>query len=151
MLRWIAARSVVAGENGENDAENIARAKRFIESYNADVRPLEIEVNRSAWTANITGKEADFQKKQAAEEKLDLCLADPKQFAELKAIKQSGVSDPLLAREIAVLYLEYLEQQIPAELMKKIWPSRTPSSRRSTSSGPSSAARKSPTTTCGRY
>ena len=104
----------------EPEATADARAKQFIQRYEATVRPMEIEINHLWWTANITGKEADFQKKQAAEEKLDQCLADPKQFAELKAIKQSGVSDPLLAREIAVLYLEYLEQQIPAELMKRM-------------------------------
>ncbi len=120
MLGWIAAHSVVAGENGENDAENIARAKRFIESYNADVRPLEIAANRSAWTANISGKGEDYEKKQAAEEKVDLALADAKRFAELKAIKTTAVSDPLLAREIDVLYLEYLEKQVPAELLQKI-------------------------------
>jgi peptidyl-dipeptidase A len=97
-----------------------ARAKRFIERHEANVRPMEIEVNRLWWTANITGKEADFQKKQAAEEKLDLYLADPQRFAELKAVKLAGVSDRLLARQIAVLYLQYLEQQIPTELMKKM-------------------------------
>ena len=60
------------------------------------------------------------QKKQAAEDKLDLCLADPQRFAELKAIKDAGVRDPLLARQIAVLYLEFLGRQVPPELLKKI-------------------------------
>jgi peptidyl-dipeptidase A len=97
-----------------------ARAKRFVEQYDATLRPLEIEAARAFWTANVTGKEEDFQKKQEAEEKLELRLSDPAQFAELKAIKQGGVSDPLLARQIAVLYLEYLAKQVDPDLLKKM-------------------------------
>ena len=100
--------------------DNNSRAKRFVEQYEATVRPLEIEAARLFWTANITGKEADYQKKQEAEEKIDVCLADPERFAELKAIRQGGVSDPLLARQIAVLYLQYLEKQVDRELLKKM-------------------------------
>ena len=71
-----------------------ARAKRFIEQYEATVRPLEIEMNRATWNADITGKEEAFQKKQAAEEKLGLCLGDPQRFAELKAIREARPTDP---------------------------------------------------------
>jgi hypothetical protein len=42
--------------------DNNARAKRFVEQYEATLRPLEIEAARLFWTANITGKEADYQK-----------------------------------------------------------------------------------------
>ena len=78
---------LIAPAAAEN--ENDARAKRFVEYYEATVRPLEIEAARCFWTANVTGKEEDFQKKQEAEEKVDLCLSDPERFAELKAIKES--------------------------------------------------------------
>ena len=104
----------------ENDDGIDARAKRFVEYYEATVRPLEIEANRLSWIANVTGKEEDYAKKQAAEEKVDLCLADPQRFAELKAIKQAGVHSPLLAREITVVYLEALGKQLPPDLLKKI-------------------------------
>ena len=97
-----------------------AQAKKFVEYYVATVRPLEIEASRLSWIANVTGKEADYQKKQAAEENLDTCLANPKRFAELKAIKQAGVRDPLLARQMAVLYLEFLGRQVSPALLKKI-------------------------------
>jgi peptidyl-dipeptidase A len=100
--------------------DNDARAKRFVEYYETTVRPLEIEAALLYWTANITGKEEDYEKKQAAEEKLDIALSNPKQFAELKAVKQAGVSDPLLARQIAVLYLGYLRKQVDRDLLKKI-------------------------------
>lgn len=101
-------------------AENDARAQRFVEQYEATVRPLEIKAARAYWAANVTGKEEDFQKKQEAEEKVELALADPQRFAELKAIKEGGVAAPLLSRQIAVLYLEYLGKQVDPELLKKM-------------------------------
>ncbi len=104
----------------ESDKPNNARAMRFVQQYETTVRPLEIETNLLWWTASLTGKEEDFRKKQAAEEKLDLCLANPRKFVELKAIRRSGVSDPLLARQIDVLYRKYLSRQISPELLKKI-------------------------------
>ena len=60
------------------DGDNDARARRFVEYYNATVRPLEIEAARPFWTANVTGKEEDFRKKQEAEEKLESALSDPR-------------------------------------------------------------------------
>ena len=95
-----------------------ARAGRFIQHYEATVRPLEIEANRAAWIANLTGKDEDFKRKEEAETKLALALSDRRAFAELKAIQQDGLLDPLLARQIKVLYLEYLGKQIDPELLK---------------------------------
>jgi peptidyl-dipeptidase A len=97
-----------------------AQARKFIEYYEANVRPLEIEANRLSWVANVTGKEEDYLKKQAAEEKLDVCLSNSRNFALLKTIKEAGVRNPLLARQIAVLYLEFLGRQVPPELLQKI-------------------------------
>jgi peptidyl-dipeptidase A len=107
-----------ASQDKEQDVN--VRARRFIEYYDATVRPLEIEANRLSWVANVTGKDEDYAKKQAAEDKVDLCLSDSRRFAELKAIKESRVSNPLLARQIAILYLEYLGRQVPPELLQKI-------------------------------
>ncbi|MCE5267459.1 MAG: M2 family metallopeptidase, partial [Planctomycetaceae bacterium] len=115
-LTMAAASNAVAGELTPNDA----RAKRFIEQYEATVRPLEIQMNLCSWVANVSGKEEDFGKKEQAEQALDLKLSEPENFAELKAIKEAGVSDPLLARQIKVLYLYYLERQIPPALIKKM-------------------------------
>ncbi len=111
---------VAAGRAAAEESPTDARARRFIQQYEANIRPLEIEVNRTTWNADITGTDEAVQKKQEAEVGRDLALADPQPFAELKAIKEAGVSDPLLAREITVLYLEYLEKQVPPELLKQM-------------------------------
>lgn len=100
--------------------DNDARARRFVAEHEATNRPLEVEVARQWWAASTSGKDEDFRKKQEIETKLDLQLADPARFAELKAIKEQPIQDPLLARQIEVLYLVYLSRQVDPELLKAI-------------------------------
>lgn len=104
---------------GANDMPN-DRAAQFVRTHEATIRPLEIEVARKWWTANTTGKDEDYQAKAAAETRLDLALADPKAFAQLKSIREARPSDPLLARQIDVLYLQYLGRQVDPKLLEQI-------------------------------
>ncbi len=100
--------------------DNDSRARRFIARHEAAVRPLEIESNRCWWEANTTGSDAAFRKKEEIETRLSLLLANRETFAELKAIKQQPIGDPLVARQIAVLYLQYLGRQIDPELIREM-------------------------------
>ncbi len=105
---------------GNQGGDNNARAREFVREYETDVRPIMIEVNRRWWTANISGKDEDFRLKEEAETKLNSRLSDPKAFARLKAIRDGKIDDPILKREIALLYLEYLPKQVDAKLLKEI-------------------------------
>ena len=96
------------------------RAKQFIARHEAAVRPLETESNRRWWEANTTGSDEAFRKKEEIETRLNLLLANRETFAELKAIHAQPIQDPLVARQIAVLYLQYLGQQIDPELIKEM-------------------------------
>ncbi|MGA2617352.1 MAG: M2 family metallopeptidase [Thermoguttaceae bacterium] len=100
--------------------DNDARARRFIKSYEEAIRPMEIEVSRRWWDANVSGKDADYQRKAEAEARLEVRLSEPGPFAELKAIRRRPIGDGLAARQIAVLYLEYLPRQVDPELLKRI-------------------------------
>jgi len=108
--------SLNAGSGPVDDA----RARQFIAGHESRIRPLEKELSLAWWTANVSGKDEDFKAKEQAQNKLDEALADKATFAELKALKQLKLRDPLMARQIAVLYLMYLEKQVPDELLKKI-------------------------------
>jgi len=97
-----------------------ARARRFIAGYETSIRPLEIEVAQRWWRANVTGKEEDYARKEESENRLNERLADPAAFAELKAIRAARPADATLARQIEVLYLEYLACQLAPELLKQM-------------------------------
>jgi peptidyl-dipeptidase A len=100
--------------------DNGARARQFVAGHEAMVRPLEIEVGRQWWAASTSGKDEDFRKKQEAETRLDLQLADQAVFAQLKEIHQQPIRDRLLARQIEVLYRQYLARQVEPDLLKAI-------------------------------
>ena len=101
--------------------EMTERARKFVAAHESKVRPLERASNLAWWNANVTGKDEDFDKKIEAQNRIDEALADPEKFRELKEIKESGqIDDPILAREISVLFLQYLEKQVDPALLKKI-------------------------------
>jgi len=97
-----------------------ARARRFVGEYEARVGPLERAAALAWWNANVTGKDADFQAKEDAQNRLDAALGDREKFAELKALKAEPPADPVLARSAAVLYLAHLEKQVDPALLRKI-------------------------------
>src|SRR5205823_646702 len=60
--------------------------------------------------------------KVEAQHKIDEALSDRRLFARLKALemKRKEIDDPVTARAIRVLYLQYLEKQIDLELLRKM-------------------------------
>jgi peptidyl-dipeptidase A len=116
----MAWQSRVASAADSPTAEANHRAQAFITEHETRIRPLEIAVAKAWWNANTSGKDEDFAAKEQAQNELDRALSDAERFAELKAIREAKPSDKLLAREIEVLYLGYLEKQVPPELLRQI-------------------------------
>jgi peptidyl-dipeptidase A len=97
------------------------RAQKFIDGHVAKLRPLELRANQAWWDANISGKDEDFKRKEEAQNCIDEALADPAGFKELNAIKANGgIENPIVARQIEVLYLAYLEKQVDPALLRKM-------------------------------
>ncbi len=95
-------------------------ATRFVADYERNVRPIEIEAARTWWNANATGHDDDFAAKENAVNRLNAVLADPGKFETLKAIRASNLHDPVLSRQIEILYLKYLEKQLSPDLHQRM-------------------------------
>jgi peptidyl-dipeptidase A len=95
-------------------------ARELAAEHDRLIRPLEIEVGRAWWDANTSGKDEDFAAKEQAENRLNAALADRDRFERLKKIQAGQIADPVLARLIQVLYLQYLEKQIDPELLQRM-------------------------------
>jgi peptidyl-dipeptidase A len=95
-------------------------ARDFIRTHEERVRPLEKRSALAWWAANITGKDEDFKKKEEAQNQLDAALAETEPFTKLKHIRARKPQDKLLARQIEVLYLQYLEKQVDKELLRQM-------------------------------
>jgi peptidyl-dipeptidase A len=115
MALFMVARPLKAG------AGNLDRARDFIRAHVDKLRPLETRANLAWWNANISGRDEDFKAKEEAQNRIDEALANPAAFKQLKEIKgQGGLSDPLVARQIDLLYRTYLEKQVDPSLLKKM-------------------------------
>jgi peptidyl-dipeptidase A len=108
----------------DQPADPLAAAKQFVTDYERKMKVLELTANIAWWDANISGKDEDFKRKEEAQNKIDAALSDAKKFEVLKGIKAARddgkIADPIIAREVDVLYLMYLEKQVAPELLKKI-------------------------------
>jgi len=102
-----------------NAKEN--RLKEFITAHVAKVKPLDKQANLAWWDAYTTGDPKAYDRNSELTLQIRQIYSNPKEFAFLKELKQSGqVKDPLLARQLTVLYNAYLANQIEPELLKQI-------------------------------
>ena len=103
---------------GAESADEAAR--QVIADYMQNVVPLEIAANRAWWDANVSGKDEDFARKVEAENRLDAALSDSERFRRIEAVYKAGPKDPLLARQIELLYLRTREKQLPQALLERM-------------------------------
>jgi len=94
------------------------RMKAFVASYESKAIPLYRESALASWNANVTGTNEDFAKSEKASFDFAKIFADRKAFSELKEIKESNaMKDPILVREMEILYNGYLGGQVDTTLI----------------------------------
>lgn len=95
--------------------------KKLRDDYVAKFRPLAIESETAWWDASTTGDQAAFDRRKAAQGKLVELHSDKERFAQIDKLKDSGaIKDPVLARELDVMYRTHLSGQADPELQKQI-------------------------------
>ncbi len=93
----------------------------FIDDYLDVVEPLQRKAALLYWDAATTGSDESFKNYSEIDLRVRQIHSDPDKFAELQALKQSGaVQDEVLARQLDVLYNEYLPNQIDTTLLRQI-------------------------------
>jgi len=91
----------------------------FLQEFEAKFVPLSKEVALAAFQASISGQDEDFKRSADLQIQLNKITADPAEFARLKAFKKGGqVKEPLLKRQLDIIYDSYLENQIPVAQME---------------------------------
>ena len=97
------------------------RLKDFIANHVEKIETLQKEANLAYWNAALTGDEQDYKKYSDLELEIRKIYSDPADFGLLKAWKESGqINNPLLARQVDMLYNSYLENQIDPDLLGQI-------------------------------
>ncbi len=91
------------------------------ESYETRYRPLAIEAERTWWESNVTGADADFQRRKDADKAMVDFHSDSAAFAKLKSIKESNqLTDSMQKRLLELMYRNYLPYQADPKINKQI-------------------------------
>ena len=121
VLKSITILVLIAAISGCAQNAKEKQLQTFIDNHVAKVKPLSKENNLAYWAAATTGKEEDYDKVSELTLKLRQIYSDPNDFAMLKEMKASGeIKNPLLKRQLDLLYNGYLENQIEPDLLKQI-------------------------------
>jgi len=113
LAAWAAAGKPASGDE--------AAFRKFLKTYEARVMPLSRDAALASFQASISGKDGDYQKSSALQIQLNKASADPQEFASLKRFRKNGqVQEPLLKRQLDIIYDSYLESQIPGAQMEEM-------------------------------
>jgi peptidyl-dipeptidase A len=96
------------------------RMKEFISRYEATFIPIYKEAGLASWEANITGTDEAWARNEKASINYVNFFTDRAAFAEIKEMKESGmVRDAILARQLEILYNQYLSGQVDTALLSE--------------------------------
>ncbi|HBF35524.1 TPA: peptidase M3 [Candidatus Sumerlaeota bacterium] len=96
--------------------------RSFIAARTAELEPLYRDCGLACWDANITGKPEDFDRMATLQKQTLDIFSNTENFEKVKAFRADPAlkSDPLLARQIELLYNWYRGAQGDQELLKRI-------------------------------
>lgn len=113
----VAALFSVAGCKNAREVE----LEKIIREVQAKVEPLKVEAALASWNGDLSGKPEDFAKSTEAQMALRTVFSDKVTFAEIKAIRESGmIHNKSLARQCEVLYENFLQNQADTSLLRQI-------------------------------
>ncbi len=95
--------------------------QKFLNEYEKTIEPLMTKHNQAQWDAYITGKEEFFKTSTKLSLQIDQIHQNGQDFHYLKELQMAEVlSDPVLIRQLEILYPIFLSKQIDPDLNKQI-------------------------------
>jgi peptidyl-dipeptidase A len=95
--------------------------KTFLNDFESKVIPLTQDYNISYFEATTSGKEELYKKMEKLRIELTNLYSNKEDFSHLKRFKNSEqVKDPVLKRQLYLIYNTFLENQLDEEKLKKI-------------------------------
>lgn len=124
-LRFILPALLLAGlfsSCGTSEKDRMTEElKSFIKDFEEEVLPLHRQAAIAYFDATISGKEEDYTRAADIELQLTRVFARKDDFETLKRIRASNaVTEPLLRRQLDVLYASYLGKQIDDKRLEEM-------------------------------
>lgn len=93
----------------------------FLDTHNRLIAPLNKQAALAYFEATQTGKKEAYDRYADLSLAERLIYADPDAFGRIKAFKDgSKIHDPVLLRQLTLLYNAFLANQVPPELLERI-------------------------------
>src|SRR3954452_20892534 len=88
-------------------------ARTFIEEFTLRIEPVDVELGLADWRLNVTGDERYKEEATAARMRWMELFSDPHAFATISDHyrERAAIADPLLRRQVDLLYRMFAEQQ----------------------------------------
>ena len=84
-------------------------------------KPLRIAASKAWYTASVSGSDADFAASKETDQALDAFSADAERFAAVRALRErTDITDPLVKRQIELMYLSMLSKQVEPDMLARI-------------------------------
>ncbi len=97
------------------------RLRLFIDQHVVRIKPLMKNENLAYWNAATTGASEEYERYSELQIEIRKIYSDSDDFKLLKEVKENDkIKDPLLSRQLDILYNDFLENQIDTTLMKEI-------------------------------
>jgi len=94
--------------------------KNFLTQYENQVQPLMKKMNLASWEANVTGNSEKYAEAACAEKGLTKLLSNKNEFAKVKIFLKSEIKDPLLKRQMQLIYNSYAANQGDEKVLNEI-------------------------------
>jgi peptidyl-dipeptidase A len=92
----------------------------FIESFVAELQPLELQHNNAYWLANTTGEARHEEESARLDAAMRKMFARREPFAMLSRLRETGaLADPHLDRQLTLLHLAHRARQLPPEMIEQ--------------------------------
>ena len=94
---------------------------KIIDDVREQVAPINEEAGTAYWNGTITGSQEEFEKYTENNIKINTIFSNKETFEKLKKLKESGrINNPLLKRQLDVLYNSFLGNQVDTVLLNEI-------------------------------
>ncbi len=124
LLLSIAVMTISGCKQSSRKAE--MEAGEFIKSFEAEIIPVYIDVNKAYFEASVTGKDEDYARSSELEIKFSKILADKEKFEKVKQYRESDlIQDSIIRRELDILYHSMIPYQIDTDKLEKLIKAQT--------------------------
>jgi len=100
--------------------KNEQAAQVFLDSLTNVIRPLNTAASLAYWEATASGQDEFYDRYANASLELATVYSNPADFERLKAFRAGNLRNPLLARQVEILFYRYLSKQIDTTLLRQI-------------------------------